>query len=150
VTGGPAYLSRFTFARSISCAARPSSTAFHDKKSELVSLIERRNGGHDELLSGTHDIDQRRPLVGQDLRQGRPQILRLLHTNPLDADGLCHGGEIGIGKVTATVRESPRLHLKLNKAERAIVQQDDFNRQILLQEGDELSHHHRATAVARK
>src|SRR6266545_55668 len=51
---------------------------------------------------------------------------------------------------SAIAEKSRRFLLDLNKAERAVVEDDDLDRQVVLHQRQEVAHQHRESAVARE
>ncbi|GJE69732.1 hypothetical protein CHKEEEPN_1261 [Methylorubrum podarium] len=88
--------------------------------------------------------------MGQHVPDGALQIARILDPAGMDADGVGHGGEIRVPQFDARFEIARGLHLQLDEAERAVVEDDDLHRQGLLRQGEDIAHQHREAAVARE
>ena len=62
------------------------------------------------------------------------------------ASAIC--GEVRIDEIGADRQEAGRFLLELDEAERAVVEDDDFDRQLELDEAQEIAHQHGEAAVA--
>jgi hypothetical protein len=100
-------------------------------------------------IASSHHVDQTRPLVTQRGRERGFQLLRLFDPNAAHADGFGHQRKVRVLEIAAGVQKSACLHFHLDKAERAIAEDDDLLRQSHLRQRDEVSHHHAEAAVAR-
>ena len=83
------------------------------------------------------------------LRDAVVDFGRIFKANAADPDGFGHRREVRIDKLGAEVEETGRLLLQLDEAERAVVEHDDFHRQVKLLQAQQVAHQHGEPAVAR-
>src|SRR5215475_4257579 len=81
-------------------------------------------------------------------RDAMLDVARILEADPAHADGFRHRREIRILELGAEVEKSRRLLLDLDEAERAVVEHDHLDRQIVLNKRQKVAHQHREAAVA--
>ena len=60
----------------------------------------------------------------------RLHLTRILDAEATNADGLRHFSEIRIVEFSAEFEQSGRLHLQFDKAQRAVIEDDELNRQL--------------------
>ncbi len=68
----------------------------------------------------------------------------------MDAGTPGHGSEIGVHQRHAGLEEAGGLHLHLDEAERAVIQHHDLHGQLVLVEGQKVTHQHGEAAIAGK
>jgi len=84
----------------------------------------------------------------QDLSRGRLQFAGILDSTDKHAHCSRHGGEVRVDQFDAGFQHSGHLHLKLNEAECAVVENNYLYGQLLLHERDEIAHQYCKAAVA--
>ena len=90
----------------------------------------RRNGKHH---SADNRVDQDRSIMGEPLGDTALNLTWILQPDPAHANGFRHGREVGIFERCAGVEKTGRLLLDLDESERAVVEDNDFDREIVLQ-----------------
>ncbi len=107
--------------------------------------------GHVRHLVGGHDgVDDRRAIDGEGLGDCGHQLVRLSRHESVTATGACQRGKIGIGKFDgfAEWHEADAFGLQRDQPERGIIVDDDLDRQVVMNGGQEFSHQHVEAAVA--
>jgi len=105
----------------------------------------------DREFMAIHDrVNQNRPVMSQGCLNPGRHVGGIFQTKGTDANGFGHFREIGVIESRAMFEQARGFHLQLDEAERAIVEEDDFHRQLELANGEEIAHQHGKTAIARK
>ena len=98
-----------------------------------------------------HDsVHQDRSVMSQGcLNRGR-HVGGIFQAKGTDADRFGHFRKVGVIESCAMFDQASGFHLQLDEAERAIVEEDDFHRQLELANGEKIAHQHTETPVAGK
>ena len=75
------------------------------------------------------------------------ELAGVLDPHAVQSDGARDFGEAGVVEVGAEGEDPVGLHLQLDEAQGAVVEDDDLDREPLLAERDQLAHQHRQPAV---
>ena len=137
-------------ASSMSPVPRPFMTAFAAQRPNPFRLLERRLWRHREFVPIGDHVYEGRPWMRQRRLDRGCEIGGVLDTRRVHAHRRRHRSKIRVLQPDAEIEEAGRHHLELDEAERAVVEDDDLHRQIVLNEREEIAHQHRKAAVARQ
>src|SRR5262245_52025363 len=110
----------------------------HIKRKALrhLSRDARRNRKHHPADEG---VNQYRSVMGECIGNAALNITWIFKPDPAHANGFRHSREIWVFERGAGVEKPRRLLLYLHKSKRAIVEHDDFDRQIVLHKREEVA-----------
>lgn len=80
-------------------------------------------------------------------RKGAVQLVGALDPEPMDPESLCDICKHRIIQGGTVIDDTGGLHFELDKAERTVVEDDHFDRQLGLCQRDEVAEHHGETTV---
>jgi len=86
--------------------------------------------------------------VKKGLLQRAADISWLLYAQGLDSHGLGNLGKVEVLETGAEIRKSSNHHFEFHHAKPAVVEDSDFDRQVVQGKGKEVSHQHAETAIA--
>src|SRR5208282_4269781 len=92
-------------------------------------------------------VDQCWTIMGKRGGDAGFDLTRILDPDATDAYGFCHRREVWIFEVCAGGEEARGNLLQLDKAELAIVENNELHGQVKLREAQEVSHQHAKAAV---
>ncbi len=95
-------------------------------------------------------VDEGGPVVCKGLAHRRLEGVRVLDPHSAQPNRACDHGEIGILQGDIGTRIARRLHLHFHEAQSAIVDNDDFHRELELHRGEQFTQKHREPAVSRE
>ena len=82
------------------------------------------------------------------LADTRLDVVRVLDADAAHADRLGDLGEVGVVQHRPELRQPDLLHLELDHAEAAVVEDDELDREVVRDRGDQVTHQHREATVA--
>ena len=97
-----------------------------------------------------YHVDQGRSVVLECLLHGSFELFRVLNSHTEQSRRLSDVSEARVIEFRSEFENTGSLHFKFNEGQRAIVENDNFNRQIELLQRQQFSHQHRQPAVTGK
>ena len=82
--------------------------------------------------------------------EGFLKLSRVLHITTEDSASIGDLGEVRVHQVCTETDNPSSLHFELNETQRIVLIDNHFHRRFELAQGEQLSHQHRKSAVARK